>query len=289
MRLILINILIILFSVSGFGQTSKENNPKKIRLIISLNSFHNVKTEDAQALAQILTNHMIKTHSLEFDFIVETPESILDIENAAAKGFDFIILSTEEYLILNEKLPLEPFVTNYSEGHIGYKYHFVVHKSSSIDDIAQLKNETINVLSRQNQKAPFFWLDKLLKNQGLPIQTIYLKEIVTDYKATNVLLPVFFKKAKACVVTEVSLNLLSELNPGIRNNTKILYSSDYILLGVGCLNIKNKNTKAYNVLKDIIPTLHTNEYGRQLLKLFYADKLVLYKDEYLNGYLNLLK
>ena len=289
MKLILINILIILFSVSLFGQTTKENNPKTIRLIISLNSFHNVKTEDAQALAQILANHMIKTHSLDYDFIVETPESIVDIENATSKGFDFIILTTEEYLNLNKKLPLEPFVTNYSESNIGYKYHLVVNKSISINDISQLKNETINVLSRRNQKAPFLWLDYLLKNKGLPSQKKYLKEVVVDYKATNVLLPVFFKKAKACIVTEVSLNLLSELNPGIKNDIKILYSSDYILLGLGCLNSKNKNTKAYSILKDIIPTLHTNEYGRQILKLFNADKLVLYKEEYLDGYLNLLK
>lgn len=288
MKNFFIKILLVFLSVSLMGQTLKEKNQKTIKLIISLNSFHNVKTQDAQAIAQILASHIKKTHNLDYDFLVDTPESISDIEKSAENDFDFIILNTEEYLALYKKLSVEPFITNYTADHIGYKYYFIVNKNDGIEDISELKNETINILSRQNQKAPFLWLNKLLKNKGLSDQKKFFKEVVTDYKATNVLLPVFFKKAKACIVTEASLNLLSELNPGIKNSTKILYSSEYILLGVGCLNSKKKNTSAYNILKDIIPTLHTSEYGSQLLNLFNADKLVPYKEEYLKNYLNLL-
>jgi|WetSurMetagenome_2_1015567.scaffolds.fasta_scaffold122348_2 ABC-type phosphate/phosphonate transport system substrate-binding protein len=292
MHKFIIHILLsFLFIISLFSQSPKESKPeiiKTIKLIISSNSFHNLKTEDAQAVAQILANHIKQTHNLDYDFIVETPESIPDIEKSAKNDFDFIILTTEEYLNLYKKLPLEPFVTNYSAGHLGYKYYFVVNKNDGVNDISELKNETITVLSRQNQKAAFLWLDKLLKDNGLSNQKKYLKDVIADYKATNVLLPVFFKKAKACIVTEMSLNLLSELNPGIKNETKILYSSDYILLGLGCMNSKKINTATYNLLKEIIPTLHTTEYGKQLLKLFNADKLVLFKDEYLQNYLKLI-
>jgi ABC-type phosphate/phosphonate transport system substrate-binding protein len=288
MKISFINILLIFLSVSLSGQTIKEKNPKIIKLIISLNSFHNVKSQDAQAIAQILASHIKKTHNLDYDFLVETPESISDIEKSATNDFDFIILNTEEYLSLYKKLPLEPFVTNYTANHVGYKYYFVVNKNDGVNNISEIKNETVNVLSRQNQKAPFLWLNKLLKDNGLPDQKKYFKEVISDYKATNVLLPVFFKKAKGCIVTEASLELLSELNPGIKNSTKILYSSDYILLGLGCMNSKKKNTNSYNILKDIIPTLHTSEYGSQLLSLFNADKLVPYKEEYLKNYMNLL-
>ena len=145
------------------------------------------------------------------------------------------------------------------------------------------------ILARENQKAPVLWLEKLLREKSLPNSKKYLKEIVTDYKATNVVLPVFFNKAKACIVTESSLNLLVELNPSIKTKMKILESSDFILLGLGCLNKKKNDTDTYNTLKDIIFTLHENEYGKQLLHLFNADKLVPYKDEYLQNYLILAK
>jgi ABC-type phosphate/phosphonate transport system substrate-binding protein len=144
-------------------------------------------------------------------------------------------------------------------------------------------------LARENQRAPFMWLDKILREQGIPDSKKFFKDIIVDYKATNVVLPVFFGKAKACIVTETSLNLLVELNPSILNKIKTLHSSDFILLGLGCLNKKKKDTDAYNVLKDIIPTLHEKEYGKQLLHLFSAEKLVPYKEEYLQNYLKLSK
>ena len=293
MNKFIIYILLLFFiAIPLTSQALKESKTtpiKNIKLIISLSSFHNIKVADAQAVAQILANHIKKSHKLEYEFIVETPESISEIEKSANNDFDFIILTTEEYLNLYKKLSFEPFVTNYSAEHIGYKYHFIVNKSNEIDDISELKNETINVLSGKNQTAAFLWLDKLLKNKGLPNQKKYFKEVVIDYKATNVLLPVFFRKAKACVITNSSLNLLMELNPGIKDQIKIIYTSEPIILGITCLNPNKKNEDNYNILKEILISLHKNEYGKQLLHMFNTEKLILFKEEYLKGYYNLLE
>ena len=92
-------LLFIFLSISLIGQTLKEKNQKTIKLIISLNSFHNVKTQDAQAIAQILASHLKKTHNLDYDFLVETPESISDIEKSASNDFDFITTNEPERLI----------------------------------------------------------------------------------------------------------------------------------------------------------------------------------------------
>ena len=116
-----------------------------------------------------------------------------------------------------------------------------------------------------------------------------LKNVIIDNKATNVLLPVFFNKAKACVITDASLNLLMELNPAIKNQIKILYTSEPIIVGLTCLNLDRKNEIGYGVLKDVLPTLQDNQYGKQFLDLFRAEKLILFKEEYLRGYYNLTK
>lgn len=280
---------LVLFS-NTFAQIKNENdinNSKK--LIISLSSFHNAKSEDAQAIAQILANHIKKSRNLNYYFQVETPNTLNEIEKAAGDDFDCIILTIDEYLALKSKLPLEPFSTNVTNGKIGFIYHLIVNNSDGINDISQLKNETINVLSRDNQHAPLSWLDKLLNEKKLGTYKKFFKDIFVDYKATNVLLPVFFKKAKACIVTDVALNLMLELNPSIKNNIKILNTSDYIILGLNCLNKKKKDTESYKILAEIILDLHQNEYGRQLLHLFNVDKLVPFKDEYLQNYLKLIK
>lgn len=282
-------IIILSLGISFAQNSSNEKQPNQINLIISLNSFHNAKTEDAQAIAEILANHIKKLHNLNYQFEVKTPVSMEEIENAFGTDFDCSILTTEEFLNLQNKLPLEPINTNYTNGNIGYKYLLLVNKDDNITDIRQLKNESINILARETQKAPFLWVEKLLREIGLKDYKKFFKSVSVDYKATNVVLPVFFGKIKACIVTESSYNLLCELNPSIKSKLKVLQSTDNILLGMVCLNKNKKDKSSYSLLKEIFPTLQENEYGKQLLYLFSADKLVPYKNEYLQNYLKLLK
>ena len=282
-------IIILSLGISFAQNSSNEKQPNQINLIISLNSFHNAKTEDAQAIAEILANHIKKLHNLNYQFEVKTPVSMEEIENAFGTDFDCSILTTEEFLNLQNKLPLEPINTNYTNGNIGYKYLLLVNKDDNITDIRQLKNESINILARETQKAPFLWVEKLLRENGLKDYKKFFKSVSVDYKATNVVLPVFFGKINACIVTESSYNLLCELNPSIKSKLKVLQSTDNILLGMVCLNKNKKDKSSYSLLKEIFPTLQENEYGKQLLYLFSADKLVPYKNEYLQNYLKLLK
>ena len=285
-----ISILILILCTELLGQTKSDKNQyKTIKLIISLSSFHNAKSEDAQAIAEILANHIKKSKNLSYEFCVETPNTLSEIEKSAGNDFDCIILTTDEFTSLQNKLPLDPFATNFTDGKVGYKYHLIVNKEDNISDISQLKNETIHVLSTDNQKAPLIWLDKLLSEKKQSNYNKFFKSISTDYKATNVLLPVFFKKAKACIVTDVAWNLMIELNPSIKNSLKILSSSDYFLLGLCSMNKKKKNTGTSKTLSEIILTLDEDAYGRQLLQLFSADKLVPFKEEYLQNYLKLYK
>jgi ABC-type phosphate/phosphonate transport system substrate-binding protein len=281
-------LLILLFTTSICQNKSDIKDQKVLKLVISLNAFHNAKTQDAHAIAEILANHIKKSNNLKQEFIVETPNTYDEIEKSAV-DYDCMILTTEEYIHFQKKLSLEPFITNYTAGKVGYKYHLLVNKSDNISDISQLKNETLYILATENQRAPFLWLENLLKEKGISNSKKYFKNIVTEYKATNVVLPVFFNKAKACIVTESALNLLVELNPSLNSNMKTIESSDFVLLGVGCLNSKKKDTDTHKILKEIMLSLHENEYGRQLLHLFNADKLVPYKDEYLQNYLRLTK
>lgn len=287
---ILFNILLTTLLTCLLAQAQSDNdlnNPKK--LIISLSSFHNAKSEDAQAIAQILANHIRKSRNLNYNFQVETPNTLSEIEKAIGDNFDCAILTTQEYLSLKNKLPLEPFATNVTNGKIGFKYHLIVNKADNITDIKQLKNETLYVLSRDNQNAPFYWIDKLLAEKKLGSYKKFFINTVIDYKASNILLPVFFKKAKACIVTDVALNLMIELNPAIKNNIDIIRSSDYVILGLSCLNKKKKDSETYRNLGEIILELHENEYGRQLLQLFSVDKLVPFKAEYLDNYIKMIK
>ncbi len=279
------SIIYLIFLITN---VTNSQNLKDIKLVFTKNSFHNIKIEDAKATTQILANHIKKIKNIKNEFIVELvskENEILDRRN----DFDLLVLTTEQYLKLKNKMPLEPFCVNYANGHYGFIYHLIVNRKDNINNIDQLKGESIYTQAHTKEQAATMWVDKLLKHANIKSKKEFFKDIIIDNKATNVLMPVFFNKAKACVITDASLNLLMELNPAIKNQIKILYTSEPIIVGLTCLNSDRKNEIGYEVLKDVLPTLQENQYGKQFLDLFRAEKLILFKEEYLRGYYNLTK
>ncbi len=292
MNLHLLLQIFLFLTLTIFSQKTHNNleeNEKEIKVVFSKNSFHNIKLEDAHATAQILANHIKKLKNVKSNFKVEIVTGDKEIIESCNNGFDMILLTTDEYFRLRKKIPIEPFCVNYTNSSYGYVYQLIVNKSDKINDISQLKGETIFIQSNSENNVATKWLNKLLKVAKLKTMDVFFKEIILSNKATNVLLPVFFNKAKACIVTNSSFNLLKELNPGISNQTKIINSSEPLILGITCLNSLNTNSDNYNVMKDILPVLHENQYGKQLLQLFGADKLILFKEEYLDSYKKLLE
>ena len=98
------------------------------------------------------------------------------------------------------------------------------------------------------------------------------------------MLPVFFKKAKAALVSEESLKLISELNPQLEKDLMIIYQSPIYLSSIACLNKRSDEPELRKIFYDILENLHTEPFGRQLLDLFRIEKLVTYKEEYLKLY-----
>jgi ABC-type phosphate/phosphonate transport system substrate-binding protein len=293
MKKIIYSLIIYFVLISSVYAQNVNNgnqiNENKLILIFAKNSFHNIKTEDAIATAQILANHIKKIKNIKQDFDVKLAENDNEIFEKCKNNFDIVLLTTEQYLKLKSKLPIVAFCTNYTDGNYGFIYHLIVNKNSAISDITQLKEETIYVQAHSKDQAATLWLNKLLKDKSAPPAEKFFGNIIVDSKAPNVLLPVFFKKAKACIVTNSSLKLLLELNPGIKDQIKIISTSEPIILGITCLNANKKNEDVYKILEESLLTLQENEYGKQMLDLFRAEKLILFKEEYLKSYFNLIK
>lgn len=290
LNLLLLLLCTLCIQVSGQNLNNQTNNSNEtINLIFAKNSFHNLKIEEAKATAQILANHIQNVKKLKNNFNVQIAENDKELLEKCKSGFDMVLLTTEQYFKFHKLIPLNPFTTNYTEGEYGYVYHLIVNKNSGYNDIKELKNGTIYIQAHTNDQAATFWVNKLLRDaKQKPIEK-YFSEIIYDSKATNTLLPVFFNKAQACVVTNISLKLMMELNPGIKKQIVILSSSDPIILGFTCLNSDKKNTDTYKALQEILPSLHENEYGKQFLNLFGADKLIRFEESFLNEYNKVIK
>jgi len=216
-------------------------------------------------------------------------DNIDELSNQIKHPFDFVLATTVETEMLRKKHNLEPIFVNETNGYYGFVFYLITNKNQNLDEIKQLKDGTVCILSRSENHVPSVWLDKILRDNKLPAKENFFKEIKYDYKAINVVLPVFFKKVNAAIVSKPAFEVLCELNPQILKQVQIIKQSEPILFGVISFDGRNNDEKRKKLIYDTLLSLHTENFGKQLLDLFAVDKLIPFKEEYWQNYLRLYK
>lgn len=275
--------LILIISTTSYSQ------PKNFRLLFSANLLQNQKIEDAIATTKVLAKNIQNNMKLNEEIIISVCNSIEDLADSMQRPFDFILATSVETEILMKKFKLEPALVNETSGTVGFEFYLLVNSSKNFTDLKSLKNGTINILSKSRYHVVSVWLDKLLRDDKLSIKENFFKNIVYDYKATNVVLPVFFNKSDAAIVSKSAFNLLCELNPQLRKTLKIIKRSPAIVFGAVSFDGRNNDKERKKFIYDILIDLHKEAYGKQMLDIFMVDRLIPFKDEYWQDYLKLYK
>ena len=260
---------------------------KTVRLVYSINAMNANSVRDATAVATVLAAHIKKKYAQKEKIDILVAQNREELIRQLSEGFELTVVTTEEYLQLRKQFNLIPSFTNQTNGIVGFKLLLVVHKDEQISKISELEGADIYVHSQENSEIQEMLLNKLLKDERLPNSKKFFRNIIKSPATNNVVLPVFFKRAKAALVTEESLKILKEINPQIDKKLKIIYRSPSLILGFSCYNGNSKNSEFQKDLSEILLNLHTDSYGKQLLDLFVSEKVVPYKEEYLKDYLDL--
>lgn len=268
------------------GQSAKSS---PVRIILSSSMFQNIKSEDVEATTKILAGELNKERNDEFDFKIITSNNQEELDNSTKDNFDLLYISPIEYLKLKKKLSIEPGLVTQINNNYGDIYYLIANKGKNKNEIKELANCHIIVFSKTEDQVPSLWLDKILRDNQLPIRTKFFKKISFDNKATNVVLPVFFNKVDAAIVTAASYELLCELNPQIKKDMSILKISKPFIRALFCLDGRNIDEDKKKYLIDYISRIHKGTYGKQLTELYMFDKLIPFKNEYLQNILELYK
>ena len=280
-KLIWLTFLLIIISSELHSQE------KDYKLIFSANLLQNMKIEDAIATTKILAKKIRQKMELEEDINIIVTENINDLLNEIKQPFDFILATSVETEIIKRKNSIEPVLVNETNGSFGLGYYLIVNNKSNYKNLTSLKDKRISILSKSEYHTASIWLDKLLRDEKLTIKENYFKEIIHDYKANNVLLPVFFNKLDAAIVSIPAFELLNELNPQIRKQLKILASSENLIFGLILFDGRSKDKKRKEFMLEVLQSLHEENYGKQLLDLFMVDRIIPYKEEYWQNFLKL--
>ncbi|MBN2161482.1 MAG: PhnD/SsuA/transferrin family substrate-binding protein [Pontiellaceae bacterium] len=186
---------------------------------------------------------------------------------AERKEFTMAVISAVDYLALEEEGVLEPrFVFDYQAG-VGSELVLLAKKGSAVKSLNDLAGCPVLISVNYQQNVPVLWLDELLAESGLPAPEIFLGELKQKEKSTSAVLPVFFGRMPACIVTRNSFELITELNPQVGQQMEVIATSPRYVMTLVCMR-SGYDSVFIDRLCESLQTLHKQPEANQLLLTF---------------------
>ncbi len=176
-----------------------------------------------------------------------------------------------------------------ASGQVEVEYILLVRKDSGIITIADLRGKKIALFAAGE---PFrlvdIWCDVLLAENGLEAKESFFGSIKKVDKASQGILPVFFKQVDGAIVPRSFLEMSIELNPQLGKQLTVLAASPRLVPGLICIRKSfDPLLKADYVAKAV--ELHEEPGSRQTFIIFRVNRLMPWKDSYLENVRKLLE
>jgi phosphonate transport system substrate-binding protein len=197
-----------------------------VRFGISVSMFEEVNPADAVAAARSWVNQLGgATHAWGPAEPVILPDTAATLR-AFAEGMDFAAMSSVDYLSIEKQLAADPFMAFEQHGSIEIEY--VLLTRPDVTDVSQLAGRVIAAAAPTDAPAMSdAWLEVLLSDRGIAGGTV--DRIRHVHKASQAILPLFFKQVDAAVVSRSAFTTARELNPQLDRALKVLVASPPLL------------------------------------------------------------
>lgn len=262
--------LAILFGIiSVWGQRVEPAHG--FRFGISSSLMPEVNENDARAAMKVWLGAMIKNGALPEDSDVtlcpDAPTLIASVTNHLVDG---LVATTPEFLELQGLARFNHCVFGLVDGTISDEYLLVVPQGSAFKQIEDLRGRSLNLQLHSRTCLAEPWLDTLLVKKGLSPVRQFFGSITAETKLTKVVLPVFFGKADACLVTRKGFKTMTELNPQVGRQLRILAASpEFVATGFYFLASHGDQQRYL----DEFTRLHITTSGQQILTVFQTERL----------------
>ncbi|MDH3268195.1 MAG: PhnD/SsuA/transferrin family substrate-binding protein [Ignavibacteria bacterium] len=289
---LLATLLMVFVQTEIIKSQSPEDNIGNFQVAFSTNVFKGVYLNDATAGAKALTETLIKEYSRkQYEVIppatfttVKELESLLKLEEV-----EVLIMHATEFLQVKNSDIVEPICVAVRDGSPYDIFYLLVNKKSNYKKIEDLKGKKLLVGSPFEGDIPVIWMDKLLKQKKLKQKDKYFSKIEYFDNALPAILPVFFNKADACIMTKSLFETVAELNPQLSEELTTIEISQPISIGLVTIrkNISSQDLK--DDIKNAFLNLHKTANGSQYLNIFRIEKVIEFKEEYLLSTYKLLE
>jgi phosphonate transport system substrate-binding protein len=267
---------------------SDDSNATLFRVGFSSGVFTDVNENDAKAAMKVWGQVLLKERGLPVDPEVVLLNGMEEISRALnSKLVDAFALTTVEYWLLEEKMQSSEAIVGLFEGRISEEYVLLVHRESGIERIGDLRGRSIAFHLSSRMSLASAWLETLLIKEGLGRTSQFFGRMTQLNKLPRVILPVFFRQSDACVVTRRGFQTMSELNPQVGGQLKVIASSPELMPG-GFFFRGNFSPSIKAKALAEFHKVHMTPAGQQCLTIFQSGTLEVHPISVLNSAFELL-
>jgi ABC-type phosphate/phosphonate transport system substrate-binding protein len=265
---------LLLLCVPGLAQSSPFPPNSAVNIGFSTRVLAGMNRADVIAGLQAWVLALTREQHLSFRADCRIFETTADIEKAIQGGqIDVITAATDDFVVLEKAVPLNGYFTSTYSGKITEDYVLVVDRDQAARDLKDLRGHDLLLLDHHRMTLAPLWLDTELLRRKLPTSARFFGKITHVTKPDQAILPVFFRRSAAALVTRAQFNTAAELNPQLAKQLRILAFSPPLIPAIGALRGNTISGAGAFYRKEALRT-NKSVGGRQILNLFQSDGVV---------------
>jgi len=259
----------------GSGRAVQADDPALegvFRLGFSSATFSGVKDTDAKAAIKVWARSILLDRGVKVDPEPTMYNSVEAIAEALRdQRVEGITLNADEFWKIGPGLVDGPLIGGTAGGKTTEEFVLLVRRDGAIKRLELLPGHRVNVWVGTRARLAPIWLDTLLMQEGFA-SAAKVCEVKQVEKLSEALLPLFFGKVDACLVTQRGFKIMGEMNPQVLQRLEVLTNSPpYVPTGF-CFRAGYTNSLKDTIIKEITKVQDTPA-GQQVLNLYQSEAL----------------
>jgi phosphonate transport system substrate-binding protein len=262
-----------------------DNSPAEFFNVgITRAAFRNINPNDAAAAYTVVLETIGRRHGRHFKATTLIFDDPAAFEATILGGsLHLSVVGAWDYLSMHIDDVAKPSFAVTEDGQVGRRYLILTRRDSGLNALSDMRGKSLVKLDYAAVGAALHWLDTLLAAGRLGSPERFFGSIEVVGKPSAAVLPVFFGKKSACVVDESSFTIMKELNPQVGLALQVVAISERFADALICVREHGWPSDALRAeTMQALTDLPQDPGGRQILTLFKIDRLVPFRDEYLD-------
>jgi hypothetical protein len=289
MGLLALLVVCIAASPTGAGHSGEPPPARGLfRLAFSSSMFTEVNVDDARAAMKTWMLAVARERGIPIDPEPKVYDSLEEMARTLLSGLvEGFAGTAEECWRLSKEVKLDRMVVAINGDRTTEEYVLLVHRDSGIADVRELRGRRLLLLQNPRMSLATVWLDTLLIQKGLEPTARFSGGVTSVNKLSQVVLPVFFRKSDACLVTRRGFETMSELNPQVGKLLRVVAVSPEVVPSGFAFHSDSTSPFRDQMLIEM-GRLSDSPAGQQILTLLQADRIEVKPISCMSGAFELL-